>query len=72
MPYNENQKKVKAPELPKSVICLCSHCEERFASNNGICAMFCKNCRTKEARQSLNAENDEIKKERLELNPQVV
>jgi hypothetical protein len=64
MPYVEDQKKLKAPELPKSTICLCMHCEERFGSNNGTCAMFCKNCKTKEQRAEITRQNKEIENER--------
>ncbi len=71
MPYEEGTKKSKEVELPKGTICLCMNCEERFGSNNGVCAMFCKNCKTKEQRAAMKAENDAIARERAELNPQV-
>lgn len=61
MPFNENQKKPKTEELPKTVICLCMNCEDRFGSNNGACAMFCRNCKTKEDRAKINKENDGLR-----------
>jgi hypothetical protein len=71
MPFNENQKKPKTEELPKSVICICMNCEDRFGSNNGVCAMFCKNCKTKEMRAALNAENARLMAEQKgSINPQ--
>lgn len=62
MPYQEGKKKSNEVELPKGTICLCMNCEERFGSNNGVCAMFCKNCKTKEQRAAMKEENDEIMK----------
>lgn len=72
MPYDENQKKPKTEVLPKSTICTCMNCEDRFGSNNGVCAMFCKNCKTKEQREAMRVENEKIAAERAALNPQTV
>lgn len=63
MPYNEEQKKPKVEALPKSTICLCMNCEDRFGSANGVCAMFCKNCKTKEQREAMRRENEAVRAE---------
>ncbi len=72
MPYQEDQIKRKAEELPKQVICLCMNCEDRYGSNSGKCAMFCKNCNTKEKRAAMAAENEKFKKENAILAAKVV
>lgn len=61
MPYQEGLKKLKSVELPKGTICICMNCEERFGSSNGVCAMFCRSCKTKEDRNKMKEENDAIR-----------
>jgi hypothetical protein len=60
MPYDENSKKPKGEDLPKSTICICANCEDRFGSSSGKCAMFCKNCKTRAQREAMNSENEAI------------
>lgn len=61
MPFYEEKKKEIASDVPKKVICLCSWCGSRFGGDvSGKCAMYCKFCKTAEARRELKAENDEI------------
>ena len=40
--------------------CICSHCGERYGSNNGKCAKYCKTCRTKEGRDEIDKQNKEL------------
>jgi hypothetical protein len=48
---------------PTKVICECLFCGERFGGNAvGKCAIYCKNCRTKEAREKITEENNKINK----------
>ena len=47
-------------ETFKVTVCQCYHCGEKFGSPNGICANFCKFCKTADQRKAVDMENEEI------------
>jgi len=53
----------KKDDTPTSVICECTWCGERFGSNGGKCALYCKSCKTVEQRRKVREENEQIRKE---------
>jgi len=62
MSFYEEKKKEISVDVPKKVICLCSWCGDRYGGDvSGKCAMYCKNCRTADARRALKEENDAIR-----------
>lgn len=45
--------------LPKSVICECGWCGNRYGGDSaGRCAFYCKTCSTAEGRAKIKEEND--------------
>ena len=46
---------------PKTLICECDHCGERYGGNNGLCARYCKGCRLASQRKLLTEENKKIR-----------
>lgn len=59
--YEKAPKKEEAG--PTGTVCLCGWCGDRFASNSGKCAFYCKNCKTADQRKALKAENDHLRYE---------
>lgn len=60
MKYEAIKQPVKTKKvytLTGNVWCQCASCGERFGSNSGYCALYCKDCRTAPARKKLNDEN---------------
>ena len=54
---------VPKDNTPTRTICECLFCGERFGGDaNGKCAVYCKNCKTKEGRVKLAEENGRINK----------
>lgn len=53
--------RINQEEKALKTVCLCLFCGEKFGGDaNGKCAIYCKNCRTKEQRDQMAKENEEI------------
>ena len=50
---------------PKSTICLCLFCGDKFASALGKCSIYCAKCKKAEARKLMIEENEAIKQENI-------
>jgi hypothetical protein len=53
---------------PKSTICLCLFCGDKFASASGKCSIYCAKCKKAESRKEMIEENKIIDAENRKKN----